>query len=162
MRREEKKCNEESWICKVMFVKENDFLILFYTNTDQRKKLWKNPEFLGLKFENANFNIICLENNKSSDFDVKVVAKDFSLYFSNLAENRVSKLFNLSNKQGLLSVARYYGDLQINKKLDLLPTRKDFILKREIDTSKTTFLENLQIVVSMFELDHLQSFNIFE
>lgn len=111
MRRGEKKCNEESWICKVMFVKENDFLILFYTNTDQRKKLWKNPEFLGLKFENANFNIICLENNKSSDFDVKVVAKDFSLYFSNLAENRVSKLFNLSNKQGLFSVARYYGDL---------------------------------------------------
>lgn len=145
-----------------MFVKENDFLILIYTNPDQRKKLWKNPQFLGLKVENANFNIICLENNKSLNFDVKVVAKDFSIYFSNLAENRVSKLFNLSNKQGLLSVARYCGDLQINKKLDLLPTGKDFILKRDIDTSKAAFLEKLQIVVSMFELDHLQSFNIFE
>ena len=39
----EKKCNEESWICKVVFVKEIDFLILIYTNSDQRKKLWKNP-----------------------------------------------------------------------------------------------------------------------
>ena len=90
-----------------MLVKENDFLILIYKNSDQPKKFWKNSEFLGLKSVKANFNIICLENIKSSIFDVKVVAKDFSIYFPNLAGNCVSKLSNLSNKHGLLSVARH-------------------------------------------------------
>ena len=33
-------------------------------------ELWENPKSLGLKLQNANFNINCLENDKSASFDV--------------------------------------------------------------------------------------------
>ena len=62
---------------------------------------------LGLKFERSISIINCLENDKSANFDVKDIAKDFSVYFSNLAKNLVRKLPNPSNKYGMLSVAHY-------------------------------------------------------
>ena len=62
---------------------------------------------LGLKFERSISIINCLENDKSANFDVKDIAKDFSAYFSNLAKNLVRKLPNPSNKYGVLSVAHY-------------------------------------------------------
>ena len=55
---------------------------------------------LGLKFERSISIINCLENDKSANFDVKDIAKDFSAYFSNLAKNLVRKLPNPSNKYG--------------------------------------------------------------
>ena len=55
---------------------------------------------LGLKFERSISIINCLENDKSANFDVKDIAKDFSVYFSNLAKNLVRKLPNPSNKYG--------------------------------------------------------------
>ena len=50
-------------------------------------------------------NINCLENDKSTKFDV-------SSYFSNLAENVMSKLPNPSNKYGVWCVQRnvYWND----------------------------------------------------
>ena len=44
-------------------------------------------KFLCLKFKRAISNINCLETDKSANFDVKDVAKDFSAYFLNLAAN---------------------------------------------------------------------------
>ena len=52
------------------------------------------------------------------------IAKDFSAYFLNLAENLESKLPNPSNKYGVLSVAQYYSHLGLTKKFQLLPTEK--------------------------------------
>ena len=49
---------------------------------------------------------------------------NISVYFSNLAENLVSKLPNASNKYGALSVAQYYSHLGLTKKFDLLPVVK--------------------------------------
>ena len=42
------------------------------------KELWKS---LDLKFESSIFNINCLENDKSANFDARDIAKDFSAYF---------------------------------------------------------------------------------
>ena len=114
-------------------------------NIGKPKELWNCLKSLGLKFESSISNINCLENDKSVNFDVKDIAKDFSAYFSNLAENLVSKLPNPSNKYGVLSVAQYYSHLGLTKKFELLPTEKDYILKilRDIDTSKAAGIDRL-------------------
>ena len=57
------------------------------------------------------------------------IAKDFSAYFSNLAEHLVSKVPNPSNKFGVLSVGQCYSHLVLTKKFHLLPTEKDYIIK---------------------------------
>ena len=46
-------------------------------NIGKPKQLWKSLKSLGLKFERSISNINCLENGKSSHFDVKDIAKDF-------------------------------------------------------------------------------------
>ena len=94
-------------------------------NIGKPKGLWKGLKSLGLKLERSISNINCLENDKSVNFDVKDIAKDFSAYFSNLAENFVSRLLSPSNKYGVLSVTQYYSHLELIKKFDLLPTEKD-------------------------------------
>ena len=81
-------------------------------NIGKPKELWKSLKSLGLKLERSISNINCLENDKSANFDVKDIAKDFSPYFPNLAENLVSKLPNPSNKYRVLSVAQYYSHLR--------------------------------------------------
>ena len=55
-----------------------------------------------------------------------------------MVENLVSKLPNLSNKYGVLSVAQCYSHLGLTKEFDLLSTQKDYVLKilKDIDTSK--------------------------
>ena len=85
-------------------------------NIGKPKELWKRIKSLGLKFEHSISNTDCFENNKFAYFDVKNIAKDFSAYFSNLAENLMSKLPNTSNKYGVLSVAQYYTQLGLTKK----------------------------------------------
>ena len=82
-----------------------------------------------LKFEPSTFNYA--ENDKYTNFDVKDIAKDFSVYFSNLATDLVSKPPNPSNKYGALSVAQYDSHLGLTKMFDLLPTEKDYELKIE-------------------------------
>ena len=71
--------------------------------------------------------------------------KDFSTYFSNLAENVVSKLPNSSNRYGVLSVAQYYSYLGLTKNFDLLTTEKDYVFKilRNIDISKVAGVNKL-------------------
>ena len=86
-------------------------------NIGKPKELWKSLKSLGLRFERSISNINCLENDISANFDVEDIAKDFSAYFSNLAENLVSKLSNPLNKYGVLSVAQYYSQLELTKKL---------------------------------------------
>ena len=62
-----------------------------------------------------------------------------------MAENLVSKLPNPSNKYGVLSVAQYYSHLGLTKKFDLLPTKKDYVLKilRDNNTSKAAGIDRL-------------------
>ena len=55
-------------------------------NIRKPKELWKSLKSLGLKFECSVSNINSLENDKSANFDVKDIGKDFSAYFLNLAE----------------------------------------------------------------------------
>lgn len=98
---------------------------------------WKSKKFLGLKYESFISNIYCLENDESANFDVQNIAEDFSVYFSNLAENLVSQIPNTSNKYGVISVAQYYCHLGLTKKFGLIPTEKDYILKILRDTDNT-------------------------
>ena len=98
-------------------------------NIRKPKELWKNLKSLGLKFEHSISDINCLENDISTNFDVNDIVKDFSAYFSNLAETLVSKLPNPLNIYGVLSVAQYYSHSGLTKKFDLLPTGKDYVLK---------------------------------
>ena len=114
-------------------------------NIGKPKKLWNCLKSLRLKFESSIPNTNCLENNKSINFDIKDIAKDFRAYFSNLAEILVSKLANPSNKYGVLSVAQYYSHLGLTQKFELLPTEKDYILKilRDINTSKAAGIDRL-------------------
>ena len=76
-------------------------------NIGKPKELRKSLKSLGLKFERSISNIYCLENDRSANFDVKDITKDFSAYFSNFAENIMSKLPNLLNKYGVLSVTQH-------------------------------------------------------
>ena len=71
--------------------------------------------------------------------------KDFSTYFSNLAENLVSKLPNSSNRYDVLSVAQYYSYLGLTKNFDLLTTEKDYVFKilRDIDILKAAGVNKL-------------------
>ena len=114
-------------------------------NIGKPQELWNCLKSLGLKFESSFSNINCLENDKSVNFDVKDIGKDFSAYFSNLAKNLVSKLPNPSNKYGVLPVAQYYIHFGLTKKFELLPTEKDYILKilRDIDTLKAAGIDRL-------------------
>ena len=48
-----------------------------------------------------------MEEFKSAIFDVKDIDKDFRAYFSNVAENLMSKLPKPSYKYGVLPVAQY-------------------------------------------------------
>ena len=98
-------------------------------NIGKTKEFWKHLKSLGLKFERFIFNIICLENDKSANFDVKDIAKDFSAYFSNLVENIVSKLPNPSNKYNVLPVAQYYSHLGLTKNLIYYQQKKIMFLK---------------------------------
>ena len=66
----------------------------------------------------------------------------------NLAKNLVSKLSNPS--YGVLSVAQYYSHLGLNKKFDLLPTEKDYVLKnlRDINISNVRFIKEVADVLA--------------
>ena len=57
----------------------------------------------------------------------------------------MSTLSNFSDKYGLLSVAQCYSHLGLTKRLELLPTEKDYILKilRDINTSKAAGIDRL-------------------
>ena len=114
-------------------------------NIGKLKESWNCLKSLDLKFESSISNINCLENDKTVNFDVKDIAKDFSVYFSNLAENLVSKLPKPSNKYVVLSVAQYCSHLRLTKKFELLPTEKNYILKilRDINTSKAAGIDRL-------------------
>ena len=81
---------------------------------------------LGLKFEHSFSNNSFLENDKSANFDVKDIAKDFSLNFLNLAGNL--KLLNPLNKCSVLSVAQCYIQFGMTQKIGLLSTEKDMYL----------------------------------
>ena len=107
-------------------------------NIGKSKELWMSLKSLGLKIECFISNVNCLENDESTIFDVKDIDKVFSAYFSNVAENLVSKLRNPSDKYGVLPVAQYYSHLGLTKNFDLLPTEKDYVFKtlRDINTSK--------------------------
>ena len=89
--------------------------------------------------------VSCLDNDKSANFDVKDIDKDFGAYCSNLAENLVGKLPTSSNKYGALSVAQCYSHLGLTEEFDLLPTEKGYVLKilRDIDTSKAAGIDRL-------------------
>ena len=50
-------------------------------NIGKPKEIWKCLKSLGLKFECSISNLNCLQNDKSDNFDVKNIAKDFSAYF---------------------------------------------------------------------------------
>ena len=45
------------------------------------KELWKSLKSLGLKFERFISNINSLKNDKSANFGVKDITKDFRSYF---------------------------------------------------------------------------------
>ena len=86
-----------------------------------------NQKKLGLKFERSNSsNINCLESDKSTNFDVKDIAKDFSVSFSSFSVS-----FSWTNFPIL--------QIGLTKKFELLPTEKDYISKilRDINTAKT-------------------------
>ena len=69
-------------------------------NIGKPKELWKSLKYLGLKYDRSISNISCLENDKSADFDVRYTAKDFSVYFSNLAENNCLKSVCIGSYSG--------------------------------------------------------------
>ena len=54
----------------------------------------EEPKIFRPEIRTFYFNINCLENDKSVNFNVKHIARDFSAYFSSLAENLVSKFPN--------------------------------------------------------------------
>ena len=84
---------ESNEVQKLILTKKNAYFERNLTeNIYKPKQLWKSGESLGLKFESSVSNINCCENNRSTNFDVKDIVEAFSVYFSNLTENPLSKL----------------------------------------------------------------------
>ena len=72
------------------------FEIKLTQNIGKSKELCRSLKSLGLKIKPSISNVNCLENDESAIFDVKDTGKNFRAYFSNVAENLVSKLPNAS------------------------------------------------------------------
>ena len=116
------------------------------------KELWKSLKTLGLKFELSISSINWLENYKSANFDIKDIAKDVRVYFSNLAKNHVAKLPNLSKKYSVPSAAQYYSNLGLTKKLIYYQQKKIMYLRFwEMTPIKLlAFLEDFYKMVPVF------------
>ena len=115
-----------------------------------KSKQYSSPWFirslklLDRKCERSLFNTNCLENHKSTNFDVKDIAYYFCAYFSNLVENPVRKLPNLSSQYRLVWVAQYIH-LRLTNKFDLLAVEKESTHKilKDIDNTKATGIDRL-------------------
>ena len=106
-------------------------------------------------------------NDKSANFDVKDVAKDFSSYFLNLAKYLVSKLQNPSNKYFVPSVAQYYSHLGLTKNM-IYYQQENIMYLRLLEILTPQKLLVLQAPWRIFKrwcnalLNWLQIFEIFQ
>ena len=76
------KDNYKEWGTKTNLYKKKAYLESKLTeNIGKPKELWNCLKILGQKFGSSISNINCLENDKTINFDVKDIAKDFSANF---------------------------------------------------------------------------------
>ena len=88
-------------------------------NIGKPKELWKAIKGLGLESKQISSPNICLKENNNNVFDPKHTANIFKDFFSNLANNLVSKLPIPPNKFGKTYVSSYYENLNIETEFDL-------------------------------------------
>ena len=87
-------------------------------NVNKSKELWKTLKSLGTSNKKVSSSNICLEdenNNKKKSFDSKTNVEIFKEFFSELANNLLSKLPNPLNRFGITSSFRdsYYKNINI-------------------------------------------------
>ena len=116
-------------------------------NIGKPKELWKTLKSLGLPNKKSSSSTFCLKKDGALHFDSKTVSTIFKEFFSNLAENLVSKLPRPSNKFDLSSVISYYTKTldPINTKFKFSTVSKDDILKilLEIKPEKAAGIDNI-------------------
>ena len=100
-------------------------------NIGKPKELWKTLKSLGLPNKKISSSTFCLKEDNTLHFDDRKNAMIFKDFFSNLAENLVSKLPRPSNRFGLSSVVSYYKKNvgPINKVFNFLPVSGNDIMK---------------------------------
>ena len=88
---------------------------------------------------------ICLKNNGENIFDPKSNAEIFKDFFSNLAENLVSKLPKPPNKFRKTFLSNFYNNLNIKSDLNFKSVTEETVLNilRNLNPSKAPGIDNI-------------------
>ena len=114
-------------------------------NIGKPRELWKTIKSLGLETKSKSTSNICLKENGVNVFDTKHTANIFKEFFSNLANNLVSKLPKAPNKFGKTYISSYYENLNIESDFNLNTIEKQTIenILKELKPSKSPAIDGI-------------------
>ena len=115
-------------------------------NIGKPKELWKTLKDLGLPSKKISSSPkICLEDNDGISFDSNKISNMFKTFFSNLAEDLVSKLPAAPNKFNKSTVENYYKNVDSINRLTFAHISRETVLKilMNVDIAKSAGIDNL-------------------
>ena len=126
--------------------KETFFKSKLEENRNKTKELWSSLKSLGMPNDKKSSSSICLEKNGDTFFELPKVAEIFADFFSNLANELVTKLPKASDRFGLESVRLFYREIcvGINKLIFTHISSEDIlILIQNIQTNKAAGIDKI-------------------
>ena len=115
-------------------------------NINEPKALWKTIKSLGLPNKTTSTAKICLKVKEGICFEPKGISDIFKDYYSNLAENLVSKLPPAPKIYGTSSTKLYYDQFNINASSFSFTECKDSQIKKilqVLDIAKAVCIDSL-------------------
>ena len=126
--------------------KRNFFTTKLSENVGKPKELWKTLRKLGLPSKERPISAMSLKKEGNVVFDGKSICEILKDFFSNLATNLVKKLPTPTGIYGMISVERYYSQLNLqNRNFSLNPTTNSVVLKllEDINPTKAVGIDNI-------------------
>ena len=116
-------------------------------NIGKPKELWKTLKTLGLPSKKAPTTKICLKTNDTISFDDSTNASIFKKFYSNLAENLVSKLSTDPNRFDIYFLKTFYKKKAKlpSSKFTLGQVSKEYILDilQNLEPNKAAGIDNI-------------------
>ena len=127
--------------------KRNFYQTKLEENIGKPKELWKTLKSLGLPSKKAPTSKICLKTNDTINFDDSTNASIFKNFYSNLAENLVSKLPTAPKRFEISSLKSYYekNAKLPSSKFKLAQVSKEHILEilQTMDPNKAAGIDEI-------------------